>query len=202
MYKVFIDNHCITISEQLKPEQEKGNFLLINEPGREELRILIEYLSGTSAPIDLIILSEQTDRLWKSLQMVCPMVLAAGGVVKNEKDEILFIYRNDFWDLPKGKAEAGENLEDCALREVSEECGFVVKKINKKLPCTYHIYFHKTDYVLKETHWYDMNTDYKGKFKPQKEEGIVEVKWFPKSDLQQVRNNTYRNINDLLDIII
>lgn len=202
MYKVFIDNHCITIDEQLRPEQEKGNFLLINEPGREELRILIEYLSGTSAPIDLIILSEKTNRLWNCLQEVCPLVLAAGGVVKNQKDEILFIYRNGFWDLPKGKAEAGEKLEDCALREVSEECGFEVEEINKKLPCTYHIYFHKTDYVLKETHWYEMRSSYEGKFKPQKKEGITKVKWFDKNALQLVKKNTYRNINDLLNKII
>ena len=41
----------------------------------------------------------------------------------NFKNEILLIYRNGVWDLPKGKIEFGESYEDAALREVAEETG-------------------------------------------------------------------------------
>lgn len=186
----------------MAPEQISDNFLLINEPDEEDIHILVEYLSATTSAIDLFMQSDHVESLWSLLQKVCPKVLAAGGVVKNDQNEILFIYRNSYWDLPKGKAEQDEDMQQCALREVSEECGFEVDEIRGKLPCTYHIYFHKTNYVLKETHWFEMFSDFKGDFTPQKEEGIDEVKWFNKKDLHIVRENTYRNINELLKQII
>jgi ADP-ribose pyrophosphatase YjhB (NUDIX family) len=51
------------------------------------------------------------------------IVMAAGGLVENEHGEILLIYRKKHWDLPKGKLDAGETLEECAVREVEEETG-------------------------------------------------------------------------------
>jgi 8-oxo-dGTP diphosphatase len=51
-------------------------------------------------------------------------VRAAGGVVVRD-GEVLLVHRPkyDDWTFPKGKAEAGESDEDCALREVHEETG-------------------------------------------------------------------------------
>lgn len=201
MYKVFIDNHCITVDKQLTPEKARDNFLLINEPTEEDIHILVEYLSATPTGIELFMLSENVENLWNTLQNVCPKVLAAGGVIKNSENKTLFIYRNSYWDLPKGKAEKGESMEECALREVAEECGFEVTEIRGKLPLTYHIYFHKKNYVLKETHWFEMFSDYSGPFTPQKEEGIEKVRWFAADEMHIVRENTYRSINGLLDQI-
>lgn len=54
---------------------------------------------------------------------------AAGGVVWRLGPaggvEVLVVHRPryDDWSLPKGKAEAGESDEECALREVEEETG-------------------------------------------------------------------------------
>ena len=202
MYKVFIDNHCITVDKQLTPERARGNFLLINDPGEEEIHILVEYLSSTPTSIDLFMVSDDVEDLWVILQEVCPKVLAAGGLVRNSENKILFIYRNSYWDLPKGKAEEGEDMEECARREVAEECGFEVEEIRSKLPCTYHIYFHKKGFVLKETHWFEMFSDFNGKFTPEKEEGIEEVRWFAPEELHIVKENTYRNINCLLEEVI
>ena len=50
-------------------------------------------------------------------------MIAGGGKVYNPKNEILFIFRNGKWDLPKGKAEAKETINLTALREVEEETG-------------------------------------------------------------------------------
>ena len=50
-------------------------------------------------------------------------IYAAGGIVYNNSQQILMIFRNNFWDLPKGKLELNEKIEDCAIREVEEETG-------------------------------------------------------------------------------
>lgn len=53
---------------------------------------------------------------------------AAGGVVHRRHKgvvEVLVVHRPkyDDWSLPKGKYEAGETGQQCALREVEEETG-------------------------------------------------------------------------------
>jgi 8-oxo-dGTP diphosphatase len=52
------------------------------------------------------------------------VVRAAGGIVVRD-GRVLLVHRPkyDDWTLPKGKAEADEPDEDCALREVHEETG-------------------------------------------------------------------------------
>jgi len=46
-----------------------------------------------------------------------------GGKVYNSEHKILFIKRNGYWDLPKGKTEKGESIEETSVREVEEETG-------------------------------------------------------------------------------
>ena len=60
---------------------------------------------------------------WESFCANYMLIEAAGGLVYNAKDQLLMIFRNGKWDLPKGKLEVGENIEQCAMREVEEECG-------------------------------------------------------------------------------
>lgn len=56
------------------------------------------------------------------------LVRAGGGIVRRGS-AILVVHRPryDDWTLPKGKADPGERDEDCALREVREETGFVCR---------------------------------------------------------------------------
>ena len=53
------------------------------------------------------------------------MTVRAGGGLVVRDGEVLLVHRPkyDDWTFPKGKAEAGESDEDCALREVWEETG-------------------------------------------------------------------------------
>lgn len=59
-----------------------------------------------------------------------PLVRASGGVIwrhgTSGETEVLVVHRPkyDDWSFPKGKLEAGETDEECALREVEEETGF------------------------------------------------------------------------------
>lgn len=67
-------------------------------------------------------------------------VRAAGGVVVREGSngrEVLVVHRPKYedWTFPKGKAEAGESDEDCALREVEEETGLLCA-LGEELPST------------------------------------------------------------------
>ena len=66
----------------------------------------------------LRIIAKDTHKTFKKLLKLMPNIIAAGGKVVNSKNEILFIYRNNKWDLPKGKAERNENIAETALREV------------------------------------------------------------------------------------
>ena len=126
------------------------------------------------------------------------LIEAAGGLVKNENDDYLFIYRNNKWDLPKGKIEKEERVKDAAVREVEEECGIKVSALGGKICKTYHSYIYKGDVVLKKTHWFNMKCKGQLKLKPQKEEGITDVRWFKKGHLDPIVANTYPLIIDVL----
>lgn len=126
------------------------------------------------------------------------LVEAAGGVVYNSNNQVLMIFRNDKWDLPKGKLEIGETIQECALREVEEECGVSDLQIFQKLICTYHVYDLDSSLMLKRTHWFKMNTKCSNTPVPQIKEGITKAEWVSKKDLSKKLRNTYGSIKDLL----
>ena len=112
----------------------------------------------------------------------------------NELDEVLFIYRNDKWDLPKGHVEPDEALEQAAIREVEEETGVRDLKISQFLKTTYHVFKRNGKYKLKVTYWYEMTTDYTGPLKPQKKEGIIKAKWKTYKQSKKALCKSYENI--------
>src|SRR4051812_7310538 len=61
-----------------------------------------------------IILNSDFKRLQKDFFKHFTVIEAAGGIVQNKDKELLFIYRRDKWDLPKGKMENNESAELCA----------------------------------------------------------------------------------------
>lgn len=126
---------------------------------------------------------------------------AAGGVVKRD-EKLLFIFRNGKWDLPKGKSDAGETAEQTAVREVEEECGISGHKIVKKLPSTWHIYQStwkgsEGEWILKQTHWFEMEYPGTNPGTPETKENITEVRWFSNKELNIVLANTYGNIREI-----
>src|SRR5690606_27951320 len=138
------------------------------------------------------------EKLWEAFKSHFDYLEAAGGLVFNSEKEILFIYRLEKWDLPKGKVEPGETTEIAALREVEEECGITNLKINKFITKTHHIYF-QNNLKLKATYWYEMNYEGNEKLIPQTEEGIGIAEWKPKSEIPEILKNTYENIKIVLD---
>ena len=108
------------------------------------------------------------------------------------------IFRNGKWDLPKGKLELNENIKECAIREVKEECGISGLTISKPLQVTYHTYKLNEQKILKRTYWFEMSTNFKGNLMPQTEEGITKVVWVGKQDIAEKLENSFGNINELL----
>ena len=128
------------------------------------------------------------------------MQKAGGGLVYNKSGEVLFIFRNGKWDLPKGGIEKGEEIEDTATREVEEETGVSKLLVTKKLQKTYHIFKRNGKYKLKITHWFEMTSDFEGTPMPQSEEGIEKVAWLNPAQIQQALKNSYENIKLLFDV--
>lgn len=126
------------------------------------------------------------------------IIEAAGGIVQNNKKEVLFILRLGKWDLPKGKMEKGEKADECALREVEEETGVTGLKLKKKVGETFHTYDEFGKHILKISHWYYMTAPAAQQLTPQTEENITEVKWVSTKNIKEPIANTYPSIKDIL----
>ena len=107
-------------------------------------------------------------------------VRAAGGIVTDDTGDMMLIRRNDRWDLPKGKVEAGETLLQAALRDVEEETGVApLPTAHYPQPTkTYHVFNLYGGWHLKQTSWFPMHAAGEHPHgTPQDEEGITEVVW-------------------------
>jgi len=146
---------------------------------------------------------DDLEKLFEDFKKRFVHVLAAGGLVLNKNHDLLMIYRNDTWDLPKGKVEKGEEIEAAAVREVEEECGLEGIWLDQFAGLTYHLYEMEGKHFFKTTYWYTMGASSEGQIpKPQLEEGITRVTWMAKEDLLEVFNNTYPNIKRLITKVL
>ena len=129
-------------------------------------------------------------------------IIAAGGLVFNDQNELLMIYRRGFWDLPKGKLDPGESIEACAIREVEEETGLKEIELGKFISITLHEYFdpYLKEEVIKESHWYHMKVKGEPSLIPQAEEDITQIKWVDSMDLADYLKNTYSTIKEVIKL--
>ena len=127
------------------------------------------------------------------------VIEAAGGMVFNEEKELLMIFRRGFWDLPKGKVDVGETLEECAIREVQEETGLNTIKLCNFLTTTYHTYLFKDEAILKPSHWFKMEHWGDENLIPQTEEDITEIKWVSKAEAQELKDKMYPTIRIIVE---
>jgi 8-oxo-dGTP pyrophosphatase MutT (NUDIX family) len=141
---------------------------------------------------------EKLEALKKAFWKKFILILAGGGLVQNEKEELLLMLRRGKWDLPKGKLDKGESLEQCAVREVKEETGLVSVKLKKFLLVTYHTYDESGKHFLKESHWYRMAADGNQKLIPQKTEQITKLQWTSEKEIMALVKNTYPSILDVI----
>jgi 8-oxo-dGTP pyrophosphatase MutT (NUDIX family) len=197
MYKVFEKDKCVYFvsgeSEALPRTPFKTAVIGSTE---EAIKAYRDFRRSKSS--DLIIVHRDVMAAWDEFGKHFTSIEAAGGRVRNADNETLFIFRRGKWDLPKGKIEDEEEVEDAAIREVEEECGVRGLKIIRELPSTYHIYTQDKEEILKRTYWFEMYSEDKRELVPQEEEGITEVKWMNEKEVKKALTNTYESIIEVM----
>lgn len=191
MYKVFINDSSLELTSGLSENR-------IEYESPDQLRLLFAELEATKENRHLTVHAKDVEKLWEDFKSLFTIIEAAGGVVKNEKDEILMIFRREKWDLPKGKIEDGEQVQEAAVREVVEECGIPEPEIGRHLKNTYHTYRINEEPILKRTYWYEMKLDHSPALTPQIEEDITKTEWCGRAAIEENIKNTFGNIEEIL----
>ncbi len=193
MYKIFVGDKPIILTTKVEQETDFKNYLL----GTVSIAKVIKDIQKKNIS-SIRLIGKDKSTLIKTFLKLLPNVIAGGGKVYNDNGDVLFIYRNDKWDLPKGKAEGKETIDKTAIREVEEETGIDGLSIIKPLEMTYHIFKRNSRYKIKVTYWFEMHTSYDGPLLPQIEEGITKVEWLNDSQIKEAMTNSYANIKLLV----
>ena len=194
MYKVFNSDSLIFLnSEDVLLSNCEYKVKLGNS---KELESFLRQYFADNYSKDILVFGYKTEKLFSDFCSAFIYLEAAGGIVKNKNNEILFIKRLDVWDFPKGKIEDGESPKEAALREVEEETAVENMQIVKGLQSTYHIYKYKKALILKKTWWFEMQTDFSGELIPQENEYIELAEWQNKEDVTDLLNKSYRSLRD------
>jgi 8-oxo-dGTP pyrophosphatase MutT (NUDIX family) len=152
-------------------------------------------------PVEMVLIFDNEEKLNQfkaDYSTFFRFIQAAGGLVTNPKGELLMIYRQGFWDLPKGKLDKGERVDDAAMREVEEETGIESHLLQGLIGSTFHIFQRSSGWSLKETVWYEMKTWENEILVPQEEEGITEIKWWSVDELSNGLPGTWPMIRELV----
>lgn len=194
MYKVFVNDKPLFLTNEIAKETDFQLFLL---ESIDIEQVIIKMFQNKIQKAYLYYPDEKA--ILKKMKEKIPVCKAGGGLVYNKKGEVLFIFRNGKWDLPKGGIEKGEEIEDTAIREIEEETGVNKLVITNKLQKTYHIFKRNGKYKLKVTHWFEMQTKFDGKLTPQANEGIEKAVWLNPEQIKEALKNSYENIKLLFE---
>jgi len=201
MYKIYFNENPVFLITPKKLSQfnDSESDIIIKEKELTSFIKLFLKLKSEDKITKIFIVTANTSKLFKNLLSETRLIKAGGGMVLNADNQLLMIKRNNRWDLPKGKTEKGENIQQTALREVEEECGIAGLEITKKLSPTYHIYYEKNCWFLKKSIWFQMHTKDTTKPTPQEKENITEALWLDKEEVLKRLPEAYPNIKDIID---
>ncbi|MCU0360521.1 MAG: NUDIX domain-containing protein [Bacteroidia bacterium] len=198
--KIYFGNHHMHFisSESQVSDNEGINFYELNlKKGTEFNRTCRDFISHNKS-IQLLIKDISFEQVLEALKKEFRYIEAAGGFIQ-KADEYLFIHRHGRWDLPKGKLEKGEGIQEAAIRECEEECGVKNLKIEKPLRSTFHLYPFKRDIALKQAYWFYMTTNFEGPLVPQTGESIEKAEWVKKEKvMKDILPDTYLTIRDVI----
>lgn len=199
--KVYFDDKplflCDKIDEVIEPFIHHDDAIFIDELNSHTIKTIVHEMQQSQVHAGVFFHSD-LDALKQAFFKKFTLVTAAGGLVQNEKKEYLLIFRRGKWDLPKGKLDKGEKLEDCAIREIEEETGLKEVKLIKPLCVTYHTYHEGARFILKDSHWYIMKVKGYQQLVPQTEEDIHEIRWVKKTGLAEYMKISYPSVADVL----
>lgn len=198
MYKVFFKDSCFFLTEQTNFTQET-TFSFKHREFQATKEFILRLLDHPQ-PFTAAIFHDDVEELLAIFKSCFTYVKAAGGVVR-QGNCLLAIKRLGMYDLPKGHLESGETIEQCAVREVEEECGLKEVQITDTLGSTLHIYPRNNQWYLKKTYWYAMSCPPYPELKPQTEEDIEEVFWLPISEIASILPETYASLRSIFETI-
>jgi len=199
MYSIYYLDNVLIINEN--KEKYPGNEFVFAKDKKALCSFTQNWIDDENR-LDTVIYGYDAEKMFRHLKKHFKYVEAAGGVVHNSENKLLFIRRWNIWDLPKGKVNKKEDAETCALRDTEEETGVSGLQITGPLPPSFHFYFYKEKLFLKKTYWFLMDTQYAGALKPQLEEDITEVKWLNSAQCRNAFRETYRSLRDNLEIAV
>jgi 8-oxo-dGTP pyrophosphatase MutT (NUDIX family) len=203
--KIYFNNKplflCDTVDENIEPYLHHDDAIFIDELNTHTVKAMIHEMQLEKVHAGVFFHTD-LEGLKKSFFKKFTLVAAAGGLVTNKQNEVMLIFRRGSWDLPKGKLDKGEKLEDCAIREVEEETGLKNITLLAPLTITYHTYHEGSRFILKESHWYSMNISDMQKGVPQTEEDIQEIKWVKKGELEPYLKKSFPSVADVLQLYI
>jgi 8-oxo-dGTP pyrophosphatase MutT (NUDIX family) len=196
MYKIYINDTALILAEELPGGTDAYQQLDAED---FDFRSFYRRVKGGS-PGNYVLVLKDPKKSFRKMRKAFPLIKAAGGLVKNEENQYLFIFRKRKWDLPKGKLDPGERNKKAAVREVEEECGIKVTEAGERLCKTWHVYEEKGSVVFKRTAWYRMKARNQPLI-PQLEEDITEARWIAPGDFHFVKRNTYPLVEDIISLV-
>lgn len=198
MIKIFLADREMTIIRDVPGEPPGDGVLMVHSDSvNTTYQAWHSFLENKSLNRLLIIHPNPISHV-EELKKRIPTIIAGGGLVENEKGELLMIFRKGKWDLPKGKLDPGESPEHGAVREVIEECGIPTPNVEGFFSRTYHAYEEKGQTVLKETWWFKMSVNGIPALTAQLEEGISEANWLSTPEVAKKIPLSYTAIGELL----
>jgi 8-oxo-dGTP pyrophosphatase MutT (NUDIX family) len=189
---------CDALDRIIRPFIHHDDAVFIDELNAHTIKTMIHEMQQPRVHAGIFQHAE-LEELKKTFFKKFTLIQAAGGLVKNNEEKILMIFRRGKWDLPKGKLDKGEKIEDCAIREVEEETGLKNVKLHSPLLVTYHTYHEGTKFVLKESHWFSMTITGEQKLIPQTEEDIFDIKWIDQGDVNSYLPKSFPLISDVIE---
>lgn len=199
MYRVFIKEKTVFFDSNKNIKRNDQNTVYVEHNKTEDiLGALNNFVNNQDNYNNIVFLVDNPKLSWLSFIADFKHIPAAGGLILNENGELLMIFRKGVWDLPKGKIENTEKIENAAIREVTEETGIKNPVLEKYIHTTWHLYQIKNKWVIKPTHWYLMQCSNNVEVHPQEQENITEVKWFNKIEILEILNSTYPLIRELI----
>ena len=200
-YKIYFGNHPLYLTDELDKEMQEimhhDDGVYMDELSGAGIKSMIHEMrlpqrhAGVYFNKDIAALKKA---FWKNFNLIP----AAGGIVKNAEKDILMIFRRGKWDMPKGKLDKGESIEECAVREVEEETGIQNTVLVKLSTVTYHVYDEYGKHILKESHWFHMQSPGIQYLVPQTSEQITAIEWTNKKRRKELLDESYPLIKDLL----
>ncbi|RPE09086.1 NUDIX domain-containing protein [Chitinophaga lutea] len=190
------DRPLILTGEKSTLPPEYINAATLFSPTDEEIAQTISLLDRNELPL-AVFRHHSVPALFETVKGHFTVYEAAGGLITNDADEVLLMFRRGKWDLPKGKLDDGETLEACALREVQEETGLQNVSLSHKITETFHYYPLKDKRILKHSHWYRMFFTGTELTVPQIEEDILDIQWIRPENLGKYMAYSYENIREV-----